>query len=108
MVGENVRKIRREKGISLSVLAERALVSKSYLSNIERNLKTNPTIDVLLRVSKVLEVDLYDLLDVDRLSLSNELTGVVQLAHEEGITTQQLSEYKILFDFIKWHSQQEN
>lgn len=108
MIGENVREIRRKKGISMTELAERSLVSKSYLSNIERNLKTNPTIDILLRVSQVLDVELYDLLDenLPATGFDHRWSQIVDLAKEEGIDSRHISDYKMLFDFIKWHRQQ--
>ena len=39
MIGENISTIRKNRGYTLSELAEQAHISKSYLSNIERNLK---------------------------------------------------------------------
>ena len=38
MIGDRVKKIRKEKNMSMSELAEKAGVAKSYLSSLERNL----------------------------------------------------------------------
>lgn len=38
MLGKNIYQFRKKRGLTLSELAERAGVSKSYLSNIERNI----------------------------------------------------------------------
>ncbi|MCY9128792.1 transcriptional regulator SinR, partial [Bacillus spizizenii] len=47
MIGQRIKQYRKEKGYSLSELAEKAGVAKSYLSSIERNLQTNPSIQLL-------------------------------------------------------------
>ncbi|NGY85273.1 helix-turn-helix transcriptional regulator [Bacillus megaterium] len=45
MIGDRIRTIRVQKRMTLSNLAEKANVTKSYLSNIERNISNNPTIE---------------------------------------------------------------
>ena len=39
MIGKNILRIRKGRALSLTELAERANIAKSYLSNIERNQK---------------------------------------------------------------------
>jgi transcriptional regulator with XRE-family HTH domain len=56
-----LREERKRLGISMEVLAERAGLSQSIISLIERDLR-NPTLDTLLRISEVLEVELADIL----------------------------------------------
>ena len=55
LIGQRIKQYRNEKGYSLSELAEKAGVAKSYLSSIERNLQTNPSIQFLEKVSAVLD-----------------------------------------------------
>ncbi|MDG5788762.1 helix-turn-helix transcriptional regulator [Evansella sp. AB-P1] len=50
MIGDIIRKKRKERGISLSELSRMTGVSKSYLSYIERGMKKNPSIDVIKRI----------------------------------------------------------
>ena len=57
MIGKNIYKLRTQRGLTLSELAERAVISKSYLSNIERNLNANPSIYVLEQIAEALQVD---------------------------------------------------
>ncbi len=64
MIGENLKKVREIRGLSLSELAEKAGISKSYLSNMERNLNENPSIQVLCKISKALQVDIQTLVGV--------------------------------------------
>ena len=47
MIGKNIYLLRKEKGLTLSELAERANIAKSYLSNIERNINQNPSIQIV-------------------------------------------------------------
>ena len=49
MIGERIKRLRLQKGISLTELAEKAGVAKSYISSIERNLQKNPSIQFLER-----------------------------------------------------------
>ena len=57
MIGNKINKLRKQKGLTLSELAERAKVSKSYLSNIERDLNKNPSIHIIEKISAVLQVE---------------------------------------------------
>ena len=47
MIGKNIAEIRKRRGYTLSELAGLANISKSYLSNIERNINTNPSLQVM-------------------------------------------------------------
>lgn len=62
MVGKQIKKYRLEQNLSLSELAKRADVSKSYLSAIERNIHTNPSIQYLGKIASVLAVPVERLL----------------------------------------------
>ncbi len=107
MIGKNIHKLRKNKGFTLSELAEQANISKSYLSNIERELNDNPSIQVMEKITKVLGVDLKTLLDSkpevpfvqekEALDLVKELTDF-------GIEIEKLHEYKKVFEFIKWQN----
>ena len=65
MIGKNIYEIRKQRGFTLSELAERAKISKSYLSNIERNINKNPSIQVIKKIAMVLEIDLKALLNTE-------------------------------------------
>ncbi len=60
LIGERVRQIRWEKGISQGDLADLAGINRSYLSMIE-NGKSSPTIEVAGRLAEGLEVATSDL-----------------------------------------------
>jgi transcriptional regulator with XRE-family HTH domain len=64
-VGETLAALRQERGLSLDELSRQAGVSKSMLSQIERN-QANPTVAVVWRLSNALGVPLGELLGGER------------------------------------------
>ncbi|WP_089200541.1 helix-turn-helix domain-containing protein [Paenibacillus xerothermodurans] len=62
MIGEYIQKLRQHKRLSLTELANRAGVAKSYLSSIERNMQTNPSIEFLKKIAPVLDADIHSLI----------------------------------------------
>jgi transcriptional regulator with XRE-family HTH domain len=69
-LGQNVRRLREEKGWSQEDYAERAGIHRTYVSDIERG-RRNPTITVLEKLAKPLEIAPGRLLDAD----AEELNG---------------------------------
>ena len=61
MLASNIRAERNRKGYTQFQLAEKINVSESSISLIERGLQT-PSIFVVLDISKVLEVNINELL----------------------------------------------
>lgn len=59
-VGENIRRIREEKGIPQSKLAEKCGVSQSMICQIERGTKV-PTLPLSVDIAKVLHCKLENL-----------------------------------------------
>jgi len=57
---ESIRKIRKEKGITLREMAEKTGISLNYLSQIERG-KTNPSIGIIKKITNVIGVPLMGL-----------------------------------------------
>ncbi|WP_163970562.1 helix-turn-helix domain-containing protein [Oceanobacillus halotolerans] len=109
MIGEKIKQLRKEKKMSISELADKAGVAKSYLSSIERNLQTNPSIQFIEKISQVLGVSVNDLIqqgntkDVE--DLDQEWLEIVQEAMESGVSKEQFKEY---LEFTKWRSKQNN
>lgn len=60
MIGERLKNIRAQKGVTQLELAEKSGISANYLSNIERGL-ANPTISTLIGLANSLEVDVGDI-----------------------------------------------
>ncbi|MGG0185180.1 helix-turn-helix domain-containing protein [Bacillus rhizoplanae] len=109
MIGKNIYRFRKNRGLTLSELAERAGISKSYLSNIERNINKNPSIQVMEKIALVLEADLNTLLEAKtnvekKQQIEREWIDFVYELKKAGIDKEELREYKILIDFIKWQN----
>jgi len=64
-VGATLQALRQTQGLSLDELSRRAGVSKSMLSQIERN-QANPTVAVVWRLANALRVELSELLGGER------------------------------------------
>lgn len=60
-VAANIRRLRKEKGLSQEELAEVAEFHRTYVSQLERCV-TNISIDGLERLAQALEVDVTELL----------------------------------------------
>lgn len=60
IISQVVRKLREERekrGLSMNVVAQRSGLSQSIVSLVERDLRS-PTLDTLIRIAEVVEVDL--------------------------------------------------
>lgn len=110
MIGKNIAEIRKKRGYTLSELAEHANVSKSYLSNIERNINKNPSIEVMNKIASVLNVDLITLLktgtNLDKhLYIEKEWVDFLNELKELGVEKEELHHYRMLIEFIKWQKE---
>jgi len=59
MMGEELRKIREPAGLTQELLSFQAGLSRPYISQLERNLKS-PTVDTLFRICDALDVSAAD------------------------------------------------
>ncbi|MBX9975512.1 MULTISPECIES: helix-turn-helix domain-containing protein [Bacillaceae] len=107
MIGDRVKKLRQEKKMSLSELADQAGVAKSYLSSLERNLQTNPSIQFLEKIAGVLNVPVDHLIheQINKDDLDSEWMKIVKEAMESGVSKEQFREF---LDFNKWRSGQKS
>ena len=96
------------KGISLTELAEKAGVAKSYISSIERNLQKNPSIQFLEKIAAVLQIPVDTLLHDEttkEANLDSEWTQLVKDAMNSGVSKEQFREF---LEFTKWKQNQNN
>lgn len=105
MIGKRIHELRVQKNLSLSEVAERAGVAKSYLSSIERELQKNPSIQFLEKIAHVLGVSIESLVqyeanaDMKNESLDPEWYQLVLDAMHSGVTKDQFREF---LEFNKW------
>jgi len=91
LLGKNIKYFRFRKQISQSALAEKADISVTFLSNIERG-KMFPKVETLSRITKSLNVEVFELFRADLVPedskaminrLSEDITKNVNLAMAE-------------------------
>ncbi|ANE46265.1 transcriptional regulator [Paenibacillus swuensis] len=107
MIGQRIKNYRLSKKLSLSELAERAGVAKSYLSNMERDIQTNPSIQFLEKIADALDVTVDDLLNPIQKPESSEVDPdmdpqwyeLVREAMNSGISKEQFKEF---LEFTQW------
>ncbi len=61
-MGRRIRKLREERGLSQSVLAKRAKITREYVNKLEAG-RYDPTVGVLQRIAKGLGVPVTELLE---------------------------------------------
>ncbi|MGG2093112.1 helix-turn-helix domain-containing protein [Bacillus sp. S13(2024)] len=106
MIGERIKRLRLQRGISLTELAEKAGVAKSYISSIERNLQKNPSIQFLEKISNVLHVPVDILLHdkpTEESAMDSEWINLVKEAMHSGVSKEQFREF---LEFNKWKQKQ--
>jgi len=90
--GDKIRAVRERKGVTLKQVADKAGVSESLISQIERN-RVSPSIDTLLNIANVLGIDLDYLFSDYRQKRKVDLVrcGERQRLESAGVSYSQLS-----------------
>ncbi len=105
MIGQRIKQYRLQRKMSLSELAERAGIAKSYLSSIERNLQSNPSIQFLEKIAGVLNVPVNTLLHDEEdesnqgANLDSDWANLVRDAMKSGVSKEQFREF---LEFNQW------
>ncbi|WP_059170866.1 helix-turn-helix domain-containing protein [Bacillus sp. FJAT-27445] len=114
MVGARIKELRIKKGYSISELAKRSVVSKSYLSQIERGLHKNPSLQVLNKLAKTLgttiEVLLKNTVESSEgrlLILDSEWNDLIITAIKEGMKKEDFSEFRKFMKYESWRKEQQ-
>lgn len=71
-IGSNIRKFRLENDFSQENLALTSGVHPAYISKLERGEKC-PTIDTLYKISKALNISIYELINIEDLSANSSI-----------------------------------
>jgi len=77
LLGQRIQEIRKNKGWSQEALSEKAETSQNYLSRIESG-KENPTLDMLIKLSRALEVEMWEMFDFGHVANHKELKETMQ------------------------------
>lgn len=65
MIGENLRKVREEKGFGVNQLSRMSGVNASYISALERGEKKNPGVAILKKLCDAMDISLEYLMDYE-------------------------------------------
>jgi len=108
MIGKRIKQQRNKMGYSISELAKRAGVSKSYLSYIERDLQNNPSLQFLSKIAVTLDTTLEYLLGEENvkrnevLPLDDEWQVLLTKAIDEGMSKDEFREFREFIRFKNW------
>jgi len=91
-IGEKIRDSRKEKGMTIKDLAEKASVTTGYISQIERG-QIEPSLSVLRRISQTLNLPLATLFSV-------EATDEITVIPKDKRTILKFPELNIAYEFI--------
>ena len=95
-LGSTIREARKNHGFTLNQLAKLAGVSKAYLSQLENEKFSNPTTDILKKLSGSLDISIETLLNFTGLPLTmGQLSGTPAqlrtLAREEHLDNEDIN-----------------
>ncbi|OBZ12358.1 MULTISPECIES: helix-turn-helix domain-containing protein [Bacillales] len=102
LVGENIRLLRKKRGLSQEQLAFRADINASYMGQVERGEK-NPTIDVLSKIALALQTPLEKIVNVisspDAVEEPEDEGYATKIVHQ--INGLSLKEQEAVYKFVK-------
>src|SRR6266498_133056 len=77
LTGKRIQELRKARGLSQEKIAEKADISPTYLSRIECG-RENPTLDMLIKLSRALEVEMWEMFDFGHVFSRKELKETFQ------------------------------
>lgn len=108
MIGSRIKELRKQKRLTITELAKRAGVSKSYLSYIERDVQKNPSLQFLTKISKPLDTSIEYLLGEEKNDittneiLDKEWTKLLMNAIDDGLSKEDFQEFQNFIKFKNW------
>lgn len=88
LIGQRLKELRKRKNLSQEKLSEIAGISSKYLSRIESGIE-NPTLDLFIKLSRALEVEMWEMFDfghnVTVKELKENLQSFAKLADEPSL-----------------------
>lgn len=90
-IGNNIRKLRERRGLSQAALSKKLSISQSTLAMYEKD-KRKPSLDMLISFATFFGVSTDYLLSINQTKQSsNVYDNVKQIAHQKGISLQQIA-----------------
>ena len=99
MIVFRIKEIRMNKGITAYSLSKDANISRSFLSELENNKRTNVSLQLLLKIANILEVNVKDLFytkcDIDYLK-----EEMYKSINDNGINAKETLQISQLIDLL--------
>lgn len=106
MIGVKLKYLRIQKGYSITQLAKKAQISKSYLSYLEKNPETNPSLHIISKIAAALDTSPNYFIDQEqeegKEEINREWMDLLKNGLEEGITKEDFEEFQKYLAFIKY------
>ncbi|WP_394237821.1 helix-turn-helix domain-containing protein [Niallia oryzisoli] len=109
MMQNRIKQLRKLRGYSINELSNKAGISKSYLSYIERGIQKNPSLHIISKLASTLGTTVEDLLEenphpeIGVNHLDDEWIKLFTEAINHGITKKDFSLYLEFIKFTKLH-----
>lgn len=103
MIGERIKKMRKEKGLTIKQLGNLCGISEQNMGNYERGVRT-PKLETIIKIANALEVNYLELLD----TVPNELLTIKKLEKALDKACEELEhEYSQIYsDKYEWNRDQ--
>lgn len=75
VIGKNIKKYRKKKGLTQRKLAETLLLSESFIAKLESETYQSISIDTLEQIANVLEIEIVNLFDKNIIEEEKELVA---------------------------------
>ena len=82
-IGDNIKRIRKESGVSQQELAERCEISKSQISRLESGEQTNPQIQTIVAIATALGASLEEIVYGESAETMTYLSKAIEELPEE-------------------------
>ncbi|MEL4879168.1 helix-turn-helix transcriptional regulator [Shewanella algae] len=86
-IGDNIKRIRKDAGMSQQELAERCEVSKSQISRIESGEQKNPQIQTLIAIATALSASLDEIVFGNEAETMTYLSKAIEAMPDEDKAT---------------------
>lgn len=107
MIGDRIKEMRLQKRYSITRLAEKAQISKSYLSQIEKGSNSNPSLQMLHKIVASLGTSVDYLIDETHehieadSHITEEWLELLSRAIDQGMTKEDFIEFYQYLSFKK-------
>ncbi|MEH7487091.1 helix-turn-helix domain-containing protein [Priestia megaterium] len=109
MIGKKIKTLRLKKGYSITRLAEKAHISKSYLSHLEKGLNNNPSLQMLEKIAVSLNTTIDELIEAESSNyissakpiITRDWLCLIEQAIKDGMTKEEFIEFQCYLKFKK-------